>query len=235
MPVVSSLIKTIVYGGLELFGRYYSCYRAYVADNEDPDGLQRLKLVIPQIGGNQEYNYWAYPKGVFFGPNYGSQVLPQKGDVVWVEFECGSPEVPIWSHGHPGKDEYPKDQDLRDVKCYWFRTPEGNLVKLYDTKNLIHIENTTGNYSEINEEGHSLVTDKQISLGSLNKAKEPAVLGDTAMDLLNELISDIGEIGVIQTSSGVTGKIKTSPQWGSLVEKWKEKFKNFKSTKVTLD
>lgn len=232
---VSSLVKTIVYSGLEIFGRYYSSYRAFVFDNNDPKGLQRLKLIIPQISGNQSYNYWAYPKGVFFGPKYGSQVLPQKGDVVWVEFESGVPEVPIWSHGHPGKDEYPDETDLQDVNCYWFKTPKGNLIKLYDTKNLVHIENVSGDYFEENENGHSLVTDKNISLGTLNKSKEPAMLGDTAMDLLNEFINDIGNIGLIKTSTGVTSTINTSPLWGTLVEKWKIKWENFKSNKVTLD
>ena len=235
MNALVRLAESIIYKGLEAFGRYYSCYRAFVFDVDDPEKLQRIKLIIPQVSGNQAYNYWAYPRNVFFGPGYGSQVLPQKGDVVWVEFEGGAPEVPIWSHGHPARKEYPEDPDLKDPKCYWFRTPEGNIIKLYDTKNLVHIENTTGDYYENNGTAHSLVTDKKISLGSLNKSAEPAVLGDTAMDLLNEFIDDLGNIGIIKTSTGVTDKISSSPLWEVLVDKWKNKWGDFKSKKVTLD
>jgi hypothetical protein len=232
-PLVS-FIKTLAKYGLEYFGKYYSSYRAFVYDVEDPENLQRLKLIIPTVSGDQVYNYWAFPKGVFSGEGYGSQVLPKKGDVVWVEFEGGCPEVPIWSHGHFGKNELPEDPDLKDKDCYWLITPAGNKIKLHDTKKLIHIENTEGSYQEINETGISLVSDK-ISLGTLDGSAEPAVLGDTAMELLNEFIEDIGNIGVITTSSGVTSTISTSPQWQPLVLKWKTKWKNFKSEKVTLD
>lgn len=233
--VIVRLIKTLMNFGLEAFGRYYSLYRAFVVDNNDPDNLQRLKLVIPQVSGTQSYNYWAFPRNVFYGNNYGSQILPQKGDVVWVEFEGGRPEIPIWSHGHPGLKDVQKDVILKEKDCYWFKTPKGNIIKLYDTKNLVHIENPNGEVYEQSDYGHSIVTNKKISLGSLEGSKEPAVLGDTAMDLLNELIADIGEIGIIKTSSGVTGQIKSSPGWPILVEKWKSKFENFKSKTVNLN
>lgn len=236
MNIVARLFNTLSNHGLEAFGKYYSIYRAYVFNVEDPLQLGRLQLLVPQIYGNQVYKYWAHPKGVFSGKGYGSQCLPKKGDVVWVTFEGGHPEVPVWEHGHFANNEIPSnDKDLKDPACYWLITPKGNKIKLYDTKNLIHIENSLGYYLEENESGISLVTDKIISLGTLNKSKEPAVLGDTAMTLLNEFIKDLGNIGIIKTSSGVTGKINSSPLWGLLVLKWGKKWEEFKSTKVNLD
>lgn len=229
------LVKTIMYHGLEAFGRYYSSYRAFVADVEDPDNLQRIKLVVPQISGNQVYNYWAFPKGVFYGDQYGMQCLPEIGDVVWVEFEGGHPEVPIWNHGHPGKLELPKDPDLLDKGCYWFKTPAGHLIKLFDTKNILHIQSSTGHYVEMSADGISVVSPNNISLGTLKKSKEPAVLGDTMMDLLNEFIDDVGNIDLIPTAGGPTQKINLSPKWQILVDKWKDKWKDFKSQKVNLD
>lgn len=222
-------IKTLVYNGLEAFGRYYSNYRAFVSDVNDPENLQRLKLIIPQLSGTQAYNYWAYPKGVFFGEKYGSQVLPQRGDMVWVEFEGGAPEIPIWSHGHPSRKELSKDPDLKDVRCYWFMTPKGNLIKLYDTKNLIHIRNSLGHYHEINENGHSVVSNQHIYLGSLNTASESAVLGDTLEKLLKDFTTDVGNMTVAGT------KIKTAPEWALFLTKWLTKWNEFKSTKVKLD
>lgn len=227
-PLVN-LIKTIVHNGLEAFGRYYSSYRAFVADVDDPEHLQRIKLIIPQISGNQAYNYWAYPKNIFFGEDYGSQCLPQKGDVVWVEFEGGAPEVPIWSHGHPARNEYPKDKDLTDVRCYWFKTPKGNIIKLYDTKNSIHIENTLGHYIEISEYGHSVVTTQKISLGTKNGSQEPAVLGDSLESLLHQFTTDIGDLTVAGQ------KINMAPEWILLLAKWALHWKTFKSSKVNLD
>jgi hypothetical protein len=42
--------------------KYYGIYRGLVADNNDPDGLGRVKLVIPQILG-QAVTTWAWPVG----------------------------------------------------------------------------------------------------------------------------------------------------------------------------
>lgn len=167
-PIIR-FIKTLVLRGFEPFGKYYSVYRGFVFDVEDPLNLQRLQLIIPQVSGNQAYNYWAYPRSVFSGKGYGSQCLPKKGDVVWVSFEGGSPEVPIWEHGHFGKGEMPEGDQFKDKKSYWFKSPNGNWVNFYDTKNLIHIENVTGNTLELNEDGIEGKTKKQIYLEGLDK------------------------------------------------------------------
>lgn len=155
-PIVQ-FIKNLMFLGLENFGKYYSCYRAFVSDNDDPECLQRVKLVIPQITGNEVHEYWAFPRNIFYGRGYGMQIVPQKGDVVWVEFEGGCPEVPVWSHGHPGRRELPKDEQLKDKNCYWFVTPKGHKVLINDTKNTIHIEHRLGDVVELNSEGIDIV------------------------------------------------------------------------------
>lgn len=138
-PIIA-IIKDMLYFGFETFGRYYSTYRAFVYSNADPSNLQRLQLIIPEVGGTDVYTYWAFPKGVFNGTGYGMQCIPQKGELVWVEFERGHPEVPIWSHGHFGNGEMPTNNpDLIDPKCFWFITPGGATVILNDTKKYISI------------------------------------------------------------------------------------------------
>ena len=42
--------------------KHYGIYRGLVADNNDPEGLGRVKLVIPQILG-QSVTTWAWPVG----------------------------------------------------------------------------------------------------------------------------------------------------------------------------
>lgn len=159
MSQVIRIIKEMFYHGLERFGRYYSNYRAFVMDNDDPDNMQRLKLKIPEVGGDSVYEYWAYPEGVFSGPGYGSQVLPQKGELVWVSFESGHPEVPIWKHGYPAKDDVPNDKELQDKNCYWFKTPQGHLVKINDTKKCITIQTAGGYKIQLNDKDNLLQMD----------------------------------------------------------------------------
>lgn len=231
-----AFFKDLVYLGLESFGRYYSCYRAYVNDNEDPDKLNRLKLIIPQLNGQNIYHYWAWPKNNFAGKNYGIQLLPQKGDVVWITFEQGKPEYPIWEHGYFATDEKPTDdEDLNDPNCYWMITPKGIRLKLNDTKNYISIYNRSGDEVRLTENGVSIIASKSISLGSLDSSKEPGVLGDTLYDLLTKMIDDLGNLGAIQTNTGITSKINSATNWLPFKTKWKNELKKFKSKKITLD
>lgn len=66
-------------------------HRAICADNADPEEKNRLMLIIPSITGE-------VPVGWVFGctPPGWSGPLPQPGDGVWVMFENGDPQFPVW-------------------------------------------------------------------------------------------------------------------------------------------
>lgn len=237
------VIKAMIDHGFENVGVYYSCYRAWVSDVDDPENLQRLKLVIPQVSGNQAYNYWAYPKGVFYGPGYGMQILPQRGDMVWVEFEGGKPEIPIWSHGHPARKEMPKeDEELKDTNCFWFVTPKGHKVKINDTKSTIHIFHRLGQYMEINDDSISHVSDKSISLGTLKESEFHAVLGEELRAHLTDVNKIIKELHAamvkdlaIFAGMGFVNMVKAIPKVTPEVATLTEKLEKILSELVTLD
>jgi len=127
---LAEFAKALVYQGLEAIGKYYSSYRGYVMDNDDPDKMGRILFLIPSITQDKTHTKWAWPKNQFSGNNYGIQVLPQKGDIVWVEFENGNVRFPLWSHGHFSKDEKPIEFDSPQV--YGFKSPKGQLVVIDD-------------------------------------------------------------------------------------------------------
>lgn len=199
-PIIS-VIKDILYYGLETFGRYYSCYRGLVVDNEDPLGLQRLQLIIPEISQGQVYKFWAHAKGVFSGTGFGSQVIPPKGELVWVEFERGHPEVPIWNHGHFGNGEFPTDDiDLANVNCYWFKTPYGHKVKLDDTKKTITISTPNASIT-LNSDGRFSIKNGSTDIATLlndiltTYMKTTTVSGDLLNpDSIKSAIQNIKEV-----------------------------------------
>jgi len=237
------VIQGLVDHGLENVGMYYSIYRAFVANVEDPENLQRLELIIPQVSGNQAYNFWAYPIGVFAGPGYGMQVLPKKGDMVWVQFEGGKPEIPVWSHGHPARRDMPEgDGELKQYDCYWFVSPTGHKVKINDTKNTIHIYHRDGQYVEINENSISSVSDKQISLGTLDQSKYKAVLGEPIEDLLKDINKYIKDMHTafnkdiaMWTARGFVNTAAEIPLQLTRVAGLAAKLDKILSKKVTLD
>lgn len=192
--MLSKFIRELVMLGMESFGRYYSCYRGFVQDSNDPQNLHRVRLIVPEVYGNNVYDYWALPKSLYSGEGYGTQCIPQKGDMVWVEFERGQPSKPIWSYGYRAKGEMPKEADVEDKNCFWFITPKGNVVKINDTKNYIHIKTNNGDYVELNKESISLVTDKKISLGKLNSSDYKGVLGENNEECLDDIRGALEEL-----------------------------------------
>jgi len=124
------VFNNIVYNGLESLGRYYSSYRGYVVDNEDEDDLGRIQVKIPSVTHNDVHPVWAYPKNQWGGKDYGMQLLPLKGEIVWVEFEHGDPKYPIWNFAHRAIGEKP--EEFISSKIYGFKTPKGQLVIIDD-------------------------------------------------------------------------------------------------------
>lgn len=217
--------------GLEYFNRYYACYKGTVHNNEDPENLGRLQLKVPEVYGENPFEYWAGSKGIYSGKGVGSFWIPAIGDQVWVTFESGDPAFPIWEYGAWRKGEVPEGASI-DNKV--LQTNSGHKIELDDKNGLVRITDKHGHIVELNEKGVSIVSDS-ISFGSLDESAEPAVLGDTAVALLNEFIEDVGNISAIVTSTGITSTINTSPQWAGLVSKWQQKWKTFRSKVVSLD
>jgi uncharacterized protein involved in type VI secretion and phage assembly len=79
--------------------RFYGKYRGEVTNNKDPDGLGRVKAVVPEVFGinKSEDSSWALPCLPFAGDQLGLFVVPPVGASVWIEFEYGDPKLPIWS------------------------------------------------------------------------------------------------------------------------------------------
>lgn len=66
----------------------YGIYSGTVVDNADPSGTHRLQVTVTEYAG---YNpVWATPS-----PAVGTD-LPSVGYGVWVQFEGGSAEHPVW-------------------------------------------------------------------------------------------------------------------------------------------
>jgi uncharacterized protein involved in type VI secretion and phage assembly len=187
-----SVLKKIIHEGLEAFHRYYSIYPGYVMDNNDPDGMGRLKLMVPNVYGDNIYDYWALPRNVISGEGWGVQVTPQKNSLVWVEFRHGNPKLPVWSHGYFKKGAKPSS--LTDIKKFWFLSPSGHLIMVDDGDNTLRIKDADGNSVIVSSKGISLVTDKEIFLGSFEQAAEKAVMGDT---LKNQLTIEKARVDAI--------------------------------------
>jgi uncharacterized protein involved in type VI secretion and phage assembly len=81
--------------------RYYGKYRGMVINNIDPMQQGRVQVQVPDVAGLVPTS-WAMPCVPFTGTQSGAYMLPQIGAGVWVEFEQGNPDHPIWVGGFWG-------------------------------------------------------------------------------------------------------------------------------------
>ena len=96
--------------------RFYGKYRGFVVDNADPEHLGRLKLKVPSVLGPDVVTGWAMPCVPYGGDaGQGFLFIPENEAGVWVEFEAGDLEFPIWVGtfwSKPGgESELPKPND----------------------------------------------------------------------------------------------------------------------------
>jgi len=75
---------------------FYGKYRGIVTDIEDPWQIGRVRARVPDVMGDQESG-WAMPSVPFGGSGMGFFAIPKTGAGVWIEFEHGDPDYPIWS------------------------------------------------------------------------------------------------------------------------------------------
>jgi hypothetical protein len=86
--------------------RFYGKYRGQVLNNLDPKFLGRLIVQVPDVLGPLPSN-WATPCVPFVGRQSGMFVLPQIGDLIWIEFEQGDSQAPIWVGGFWSEGDVP--------------------------------------------------------------------------------------------------------------------------------
>ncbi|HQX82817.1 MAG TPA: phage baseplate assembly protein V, partial [Vicinamibacterales bacterium] len=75
---------------------YFGKYRGIVTDVDDPSNQCRIKATVASVLG-EATSGWALPAAPFAGDQHGVVMLPKVGSGVWIEFEAGQLDHPIWS------------------------------------------------------------------------------------------------------------------------------------------
>lgn len=93
--------------GRSLYGKY----RGIVTDVDDPENQCRIRVRVAALGDIALG--WALPAAPFAGDGHGFVMLPSVGAGVWVEFEAGHIDAPIWSGGWWSGGQRPDPQGSR--------------------------------------------------------------------------------------------------------------------------
>jgi uncharacterized protein involved in type VI secretion and phage assembly len=79
----------------------YGKYRGTVTNNVDPEQIGRIQVIVPDVAGFLPGS-WAMPCLPVAGINMGLFAVPVIGSKVWVEFERGDIDYPVWTGGFWG-------------------------------------------------------------------------------------------------------------------------------------
>lgn len=85
--------------------KYYGKYRGIVVNNLDPEQLGRIQANVAAV--STAPLGWAVPCVPIAGNQNGIFVVPQNGANVWIEFEQGDLNLPVWTGGFWNAGEVP--------------------------------------------------------------------------------------------------------------------------------
>lgn len=130
--MIDELIMKIRTFGIEgVFRRYYGMYRAVVEDVDDPKAAGRIRVRVPALGQKRAPRaIWAKP--AVFGGSRGTGVFhtPSVKDLVWVSFEAGNPDKPLYFGGFMADDA--GAPEFSDPLRHGIKTPAGHVLRLSD-------------------------------------------------------------------------------------------------------
>lgn len=78
--------------------KFYGIYRATVLSNVDPMFLGRIMVSVPDVGSVTPSTF-VNPCVPMAGKQQGTFMVPQIGASVWIQFEAGDPDKPVWMGG----------------------------------------------------------------------------------------------------------------------------------------
>jgi uncharacterized protein involved in type VI secretion and phage assembly len=121
-------------------GRFFGVVVGVVTNNQDPDGMHRVKLRFPWLNLDDE-SHWARVAVAMAGNGRGAYFLPEPDDEVLVAFEHGSLEHPyvigaLWN----GKDKPPENNSDGKNDNRSITSRSGHVVRLCDKQGDERIE-----------------------------------------------------------------------------------------------
>ncbi len=117
--------------------KHFGKYRGTVINNIDPMNTGRLMVQVADVS-NVIPSTWAMPCFPFAGIQNGFFAVPEIGSGVWVEFEQGNPDYPIWVGCYYGS--------AAEVPAMALATPPGlqGIVIQTTGQNTLMISDTPG-------------------------------------------------------------------------------------------
>jgi len=120
--------------------------------------MGRLSVTVPDVS-NVQTSTWAMPSAALAGSQSGLYAIPPVGSNVWVEFEQGNSDYPVWSGCFWGSgSEVPPSATSAPAgtQCIVLQSVGGNYLMISDTPGSsggILLKSSSGASIAINDSG----------------------------------------------------------------------------------
>lgn len=169
---------------------FYGVTVGLVTNNQDPEGLGRVKVKFPWLSGAEE-SYWARVVSLMAGNDRGIYFLPEVDDEVLVAFEQGDMSFPyilgaVWN----GKDKPPVNNDDGKNNQRLIKSRSGHIIVLDDTdgEEKIIIKDKTGNNQIVidsKENTMNIKVDKDLTIETKGKISLKSSDDDISIECKN--------------------------------------------------
>ena len=160
-------------------GPFYGKFRGVVTDNRDPLFLGRVRARVQDVLGDNNSG-WALPSLPYAGRGVGLFLVPPVDASVWIEFEHGDPDYPIWTGCFWSQGELPATPAVAEMKV--LKTDAGTIT-INDLPGVggITIETSAGMKIVINMQGIEI----NDGIGGSIKLTGPQVsINDGALEVI---------------------------------------------------
>ncbi len=217
-----SLERTVANLMQKLERHFYGKYRGFVVENDDPEQLGRLRLRVPSVLGNEVVTGWALPCVPYGGDvNQGMLFIPEVEAGVWVEFEEGDLEFPIWTGTFwskpDGETELPKTNDPDGAEADVQSPPTRKIIKTLkghsiqiednDDEEMILVHEAVNNHVIKLDKDGIIISDgansNTVTMDSNGMVVEDANGNKVTMDSSGLVAEESGGNKVILSSSGI--------------------------------
>jgi uncharacterized protein involved in type VI secretion and phage assembly len=177
--------------------QFFGKYRGLVTDTDDPKNLGRLRAKVQEVLGDTDTG-WALPVAPYAAKNEGFYAIPPVNAGVWIEFEAGDVERPLWSGAWWGDDQLPKNESGADTKptLKIWRSEKGMLVAMDDAAETLTLSDSEGSNlitikakdSQVRIQATTKVIVDAPQIELVDNASHPLVLGDNLLQYLTQLV-----------------------------------------------
>jgi uncharacterized protein involved in type VI secretion and phage assembly len=170
---------------------YFGKYAGKLVDNQDPLGKGRLKVEVVDVFGAGT-SVWALPCVPYAGAGVGFKALPEPGTNVWIEFEKGNPDYPVWTGFFWGDDEMPSEAG------------QGGGIKLWKTGAItIQIDDDAGEIVISVKDGATLTLNADVK-GEAGSSAITITTADITLDAGNKIVISASSVAVNDGALSVT-------------------------------